>query len=1339
MEAKADPPPPTEITPQVAAAAPDATIAVATATTATATTGVGAADAAGVSIDAVSTPSENAADTGKPPERVPVFGDYLRVFTYATKWDFVIYVIAAIASLGAGVTMPLMNIIFGQLVGQFSSFFAENGSITIDDFHRLLNRQALYLTALFLVRWGLSSINQFCFRMIGIRLSSAVRRDYLRALFAQPIHVLDSIPAGAPATAITTTSNTLQMGISERLGTFLQFNATIWAALVIAFVWSWDLTLVTASLILYIVAVLSITLPLILKSQTATIQADAQATAVASEALEGIRLVMACGAQTRIISRYNEHIQDALKKSHKMAPITGAQLGLIFFGVFGAFGLAFWYGIKRFIDGAISNAGVVVVVLMSVMMILTSLERVSTPIIAVGKAVVAACEFFTVIDAPLPPAGTLRPEDINKDDVVFQDVTFEYPSRPGVRILDALNFRIRNGETTALVGPSGSGKSTIVGLIEGWYSLRAQHVIPKVTDQEKSEESAGKPVEHVEPKLSGSISVGGHNLEDLDIKWWRRQIGLVQQEPFLFNDTIFGNVVKGLIGTEWEDATDEDKKKLVEEACQEAYAHEFIIRLPDGYNSRVGDGGAKLSGGQKQRLAIARSIVKKPRIIILDEATSAIDTKSEKIVQAALDKITETRTTLVIAHRLSTIKKADHIIVLQRGKLAEEGTHQSLMDNPNGVYSGLVHAQSLKFAQDGEEDSEAPGDASGPDDAQSEQREKLHRTSTHASSIMPADPEAGQDPQSSPKARNMAFSFGEILYEQRRLWPWYVGTLIAAIACGAGTPIQAWLFAQVVNVFLLQGDDLRQQSTFWGLMWLALAGGVGLAYFFQTFFSMHLQFTVSTAYKLKYTTDMLYQKLSFFDQDDNSHGSLSSRISSDAKQLEEMLGINLAFFLSGIFTIIGCIVISLSFGWKLGLVAMFVTMPIMIGGGLFKFRNEVQFDKMNAQVFMESSQFATEAIGAIRTVSALSLEDSINRRYSELLEGHVQAARRKAQWMTTLFGFADSVSLGCQALIFWYGGGLLASGEYSLISYFVSFMAIIQGAESAGQVLAVAPSAAQATEAANRILNIRKTTQQHTLEHDGSIPDSDGGVQIELRKISFKYPTRDYRVFNGLSLTIEKGQYAAFVGPSGCGKTTIVSLLERFYDVDKGAILCNGVNIKDLGVYKYRENLSLVSQEPTLFRGTVRDNILFGIKDPSSISDEQIHQVCRDAFIHDFIMSLPEGYNTAVGTKGVSMSGGQKQRIAIARALIRNPKVLLLDEATSALDSESEKSVQAAFEKARHGRTMIAIAHRLSTIQNADVIFVFDQGKVIEKGSHSELLAKRGAYWDMCQSQALDQ
>ncbi|KAH8889555.1 P-loop containing nucleoside triphosphate hydrolase protein [Thozetella sp. PMI_491] len=1281
------------------------------------------------------------------PQREPSFKDYVRVFTYATKWDIVLMIAAGFASIGAGITMPLMNVVFGRLVGNFTAF----GAITAAQFEDTLKRQSLYMFALFIARFGLNYINKFCFRIIGIRMSAAIRLDYLRSLFSQTIHVLDSMPSGAAAATITSTANTLQIGISEKLGTFLEFNATIVAAIIVAFTYSWALTLVTGSVILFILLVLSILLPFIIKGHSNLTKAETKASSVATEAFSAIRMVTSCGAEIRTVKKYADWVRKARQAGQSTSPLMATQFGLVFFALYGAFSLCFWYGTKSFAEGRIDSVGTVVVVLMSVMLMVISLERTSTPLIAASKAMVAASEFFAVIDAPKPKVGTLKEPDVNSgSDIVFQDVQFAYPSRPSKKVLDGLNLVIEANKNTAIVGPSGSGKSTIVGLIEGWYTLHDQYIIAKTVEKDKnkakkkkkkgkdgatsddSDEDADAAAvlnsEDTGPRveLKGSITTCGHELTDIDMRWWRAQIGLVQQEPFLFNDSIFKNVAAGLTGTEWEGATEEKKRELVAEACKESFAVEFIERLPDGYDTQVGDSGTKLSGGQRQRLAIARSIISKPKILILDEATSAIDVRGERIVQAALEQASKGRTTITIAHRLSTIRNADKIVVLQQGKVVEQGTHNELLANEEGAYYGLVHAQKLSLG-DGEEQEPVYEEE---DIGAILEREKSAAKSETAAAKTGA----------SWKDKNLFTGFGKLLYEQRTRFPLYTIALIFAMGAAASVPLQAYLFAHVLVVFQEKDVNLQQfidDSQFWSKMWAVLAAGVGVSYFMVAAVSTNVEHFIASVYRQQYFESILYQKTAYFDQEDNSTGQLTARLSADPTSLKELLGINMCMLLVGVFSLIGALAISFAYGWKLALVALCVTVPLNLLAGYYRVRYEMQFDAMNNAVFSESSKFGAESIGAFRTVSALVLEGSICERYEKLLQGHVVMAYKKARWTTFIFAFSDSISLACQALIFYYGGRLLLSGEYDATSFFVTYMAVIQGAESAGQWLSFGPNAAQASAAANRILSVRGSRNTDEALSTETIPDTEGGVKIELEDVYFKYPTRDMSIFKGLNLTIEKGQFAALVGASGSGKTSVVSLLERFYDVAKGRILFNGKDITDVNVYEYRKLLSLVAQEPSLFSGTIRENILLGV-DPTQVTEEQLHQCCRDANIHDFIISLPDGYNTNIGSKGVSLSGGQKQRVSIARALIRDPRVLLLDEATSSLDSESEKLVQTAFERVSKGRTTVAVAHRLATIQKADIIYVLGEGKVLEKGNHAELLKLKGVYWHMCQNQALD-
>ncbi|CAK7205662.1 hypothetical protein SEUCBS139899_008441 [Sporothrix eucalyptigena] len=1353
---------------------------------------------------------------GTASERQPTFKDFIRVFSYAKKIDWLLMVAALLSSIGSGITLPLMNVVFGKLVGNFSSFPGDGSDSA--SFKNSLNKQSLYIFILFLARFILNYINKFAFRMISARMSAGIRLDYLRCLFGQTIHVLDSMPSGSAANTITTTANTLQLGISENLGTFIEFTACILASIIIAFTYSWLLTLVISSILLYITVLVSILLPHLVKAEANLASAETVANSIASESFGNIRMLMACGAEGKMAAKYSEWVQKARKYGQHMSPFLATMFGNVFFSLYGGFALAFWFGMRQFRSGHISNVGTVIVVVMSVITIVVSMERVATPLIAASKAMVAASEFFAVIDAPRPGPGRLTEPDVSAtEDIVFSRVHFAYPGRPHVKVLDNLNIRIAAGKVNAIVGPSGSGKSTIIGLVERWYSLQKdQFLIEKVIQKDKKEEAhkkeeekqrkqeekaakkknkkkssanseatvasenekIAKPSSSAGPsevaelprvELEGSVSTCGHSLDEINVKWWRSQIGLVQQEPFLFNDSIFNNVAFGLVGSVHETATAAEKQSLVEEACKEAFADEFINRLPDRYQTRVGESGAKLSGGQRQRIAIARSIVKKPKILILDEATSAIDVRSERIVQAALDKVSRNRTTITVAHRLSTIKSADKIIVLQKGQCVEEGTHESLLANENGVYHRLVTAQQLSLGDDSAAAKRTiairDDDVLGVMGGDMTRQAKRDNKALSDASDDPLDDAGDVAPPgdvntvgSAWQNKNFFGSFGRLLYEQRSGFPYYAALILFAMGAASASPLQAFLFAKLVTIFgelksLSDGftigltiDQVIHDGNFYALMFFVMAIGTGLAYFLLGFVSTYVEHFICAAYRDQYFVSIVQQRISFFDEEQNASGTLTNHVGGDPKQLRQLLGGNMSMAATSVFTIIGALIISFVFGWKLALLAFAVVVPLVLVSGFYRMRYEIAFESMNAAVFAESSKWAAESIDAFRTVTALTLEEVICKRYELLLAGHVNDAFKKARFTTLIFALSNSISLACQALVFWYGGHLILNGEYTATGFFVCYMAAIQGAESSGQGLSFLPNAAQVTSAANRILGIRETKSIDRVPLTEKIPDTDAeddarigdrGACIELRNVHFRYPTRNVPIFRGINLTIERGRFTAIVGASGSGKTSIIALLERFYDVEKGAIYCNGRDITEVNVHTYRKLLSLVAQEPALFQGTVRENVLLGVDDGTVTEDDMI-QACRDASIHDFIVSLPDGYNTDLGSRAVSLSGGQKQRLAIARALLRNPRVLLLDEATSSLDSDTEKMIQATFERIAQGRTTVAVAHRLSTIQKADVIYVLGDGEVLEKGNHSSLLKERGVYWSMCQSQALD-
>ena len=562
---------------------------------------------------------------------------------------------------------------------------------------------------------------------------------------------------------------------------------------VVAFVKSWLLTLVASASLPFILIAYGSLVPFFIKIHKVTETYQEEASALAFEMFSSIRIIIAFGAEDKLSKQHEVLLEKAAKNERRAAPFMGGMMSPSMLAMYGTFGLTFWFGIRQYTRGHIDNISVIIVVLFSVMMAVMSVGRIASPIIAVAKAATAATELFVTIDAPVPDLSGLKDPDVSADsNIRFENVAFSYPSRPNVQILDGMDLEFVAGKVTAIVGPSGSGKSTVVALLQRWYDLLgttanvsttdkpedstpAESIVEKGAKKTKKAGKSGKESEVEEVigpnTCTGAILIGGVDLRNIDLKWFRSQIGLVQQEPFLFNDTLFNNVVFGLCGTSLNDATKEEKMVMVEEACREAYAEEFINKLPLGYETMVGESGIKLSGGQRQRIAIARSIIKKPPILILDEATSAIDVRTERVVQEALDRVSKNRTTIVIAHRLSTIKRADKIIVLRKGKLVEQGSHEELLKDVDGVYYGLVNAQELTMEAEeevGEEIALKKTNTNGSVDS-----DKAHVREDH---ILTED--------SSYKQQGLLFSFGRLIVEQRHHWFLYTVAIISILCAG---------------------------------------------------------------------------------------------------------------------------------------------------------------------------------------------------------------------------------------------------------------------------------------------------------------------------------------------------------------------------------------------------------------------------------------------------------------------------------------------------------------------------------------------------------------------------
>ncbi|EEH33337.2 ATP-binding cassette sub-family B member 5 [Paracoccidioides lutzii Pb01] len=1194
-------------------------------------------------------------------------GQLFRVFTYADSTSWALYLVSFVSAVGAGAAMPLMTLVFGGFVTDTTNF--ATGLLSPEKFRSELNKFALWFIYLFVAKFGLTYIFTVASTIAGIRTTKALRVDFLERTLRQDINFFDSSNQGATAMHVTTNGNLVNQAIAEKLALTVQAMSTFFAGFIVSFVVQWKLTLIGICIVPVIVVALTVCLVIDAKQETNVLGFYAKASALAEEAFSSIRTVQAFWAQPRLSKLYNDFLQLAHLEGNKKSPNYGAMFSTEYFCIYSAYGLVFWQGIRFLSNGEIRNSGDIVTVLFAIIISATGLTQMAPHVIAFSKGASAASELFRTIDrnSKIDPLAEGWP-----------------PAKRAERRYRTQGYlRIPAGKTTALVGPSGCGKSTIIGLLERWYN-----------------------------PSSGTLTLDSCSVDQLNVRWLRTQIRLVQQEPVLFSGTVFENVCHGLVGTDIADLSESEKMKYVIEACKLSNAHEFIEGLPKGYHTEIGERASMLSGGQKQRIAIARSVISNPKVLLLDEATSALDPRAERAVQEAIDRVSENRTTIVIAHKLATIKDADNIAVMSSGKVVEQGTHKELIA-AGGAYARLVGAQDLGSKADDELESTIEGH----EPTEAGQGISLMRTTTTKSSIQPA-------------LTNGVGSGNSSIENKYSLLHWLV------------YPAQAVIFSRLITVFTLEGQSMVDRGNFFALMFFMVAIGILIAYFTLGWFSNRIAQVCTHRYRLEIFNTLLRQDMEFFDKSENAVGALASNLSTKPTQLQDLLGFNLPLMIIVLVNLVSSCILALIVGWKLALVTIFGGLPPLLICGYLRIRLEVKFESLTGDRFSKTAALASEAVSAIRTVSSLALETQILSRYQGSMNGIVKHSIRNVVWTMFWYSLAQSIDFLVMCLGFWYGGRLVSFRVYSLNQFFMVFVGVIFSGQAAAQFFSYTTSITNARIAGNYILWLRSLKPQIQAHEDTSDTDIDkkphGKGLVELENVEFCYPQRpDARVLCGINVTIQPNSFAAFVGASGCGKSTIIALLERFYDPSSGCIKFDQQDIAQLCPREYRRGVALVQQEPTLYQGSIRDNIAMGLE--TEATQEQIEEASRQSNAFTFISSLPDGFNTLCGSRGTQLSGGQRQRIAIARALIRSPKLLLLDEATSALDTESEKVVQEALEKASSGRTMVAVAHRLSTIKDASVIFVFGKGRVLESGTHAQLLAKKGIYYEMCLAQSLDQ
>lgn len=1313
------------------------------------------------------------------------------LFSFATFADKLLIIIGSIFAIVEGAGAPAMALVFGGMTNilvdtvkfgfaganetttttvtplqivptddlttiqqQAATAAATPQLITPEEFESELATYSLLYVFIGIFVYVSSLIQITCWQVACERQVHRIRKGFFKSVLKQELSWFDTNRSGELSSKFNDDIERVRDGLGEQFSSIIKYSSSFLSGFVVGFIVSWRLTLVILAAT-PLLALFSAYLGKMLATSTKREQEKyAVAGALAEEVLVAIRTVFALGGQRGEIESYKSKLNSSKKmaqlKYFKLSLVIGASMLVLY----STYGLALYVATILLSTNTLT-AGAAMTVIMSVMMGASALGNIIPPYQTITMASASASLIFDIIGlVPRIDASNDRGLKLSKvtANIKFENVTFSYPLRDSVPIIRNLNFELNQGQTVAICGKTGSGKSTIMNLLLRFYD----------------------PDE-------GCIYLDNCNLCDLNVAWLRSLAGIVEQEPALFDCSIFENISLG--------ATQESDKtyERIIEAAKLANAHEFIINLPDGYNTRCGDRGVQMSGGQKQRIAIARALLCDPKILLLDEATSALDSESEFIVQSALNRARQGRTTIIIAHRLSTIRDADLICVMDSGTIVEMGRHDELMANKRDYYN-LVTNQVFNDTEDETtannnfkngngsdlsltDDLDSGGEQQSLIQQQQQQQQSsknismyLERTgsTTKTSFDYTSHPEISSRISLSTKKHSTTLyesinrplkslvefqsgnddkvnlpSYIDIMRLLKPEMNWIIMGIIASILSGAMLPTFALFYAQIFDTFTKSGQELIESGTFWALMFVVLAVLMFITMFFRiVIMSFAIEQTMARV-RAECFTNILRQHVGWFDNIKNSPQRLTTRLASDVPQIKAVINARFTSFISGLATILAALLIAFYLGWQLAII-LTVALPVLLYVGYLQMRLS-RGDRAQYILRMENaSRLATEAIEHVKLIQAINQERYFFDKFSKELEKPKRDSLKSARRFGFVYGLSQSFIYFMYGGAFRWGAYLMARQLLDPITVFRIFFSIAFTAVAVGQWGGLGGDMSRTNYAIGLILKLLNTQSQIDNLSRGGIKPRLKGL-VTLQDVYFRYPTRpETPVLQGLRLTVKPGQTLALVGPSGNGKSTIASLLLRFYDPDKGVVRIDDYDIRCVNLNHLRMNIGLVSQEPCLFKTSIKENILYGL-DKSRYTMRDVVNAAKLANIDDFISSLPEGYNTQVGERGTQMSGGQKQRIAIARTMIRNPTVLILDEATSALDAESEALVNNALEMASKGKTCIKIAHRLSTVRDADQIAVIEKGQIVEIGTHDELMAigKKGHYFRLMQKQEI--
>jgi ATP-binding cassette subfamily B protein len=1175
---------------------------------------------------------------------------------------------------------------------------------------------AVVLVAIALLNFGVSRTRRYSGGKLGIEVQNDLRTDVFDALTQLDGQGQDNLETGQ---IVSRSSSDINM-VAQLLGQspMLAGNLLLFFGTLAAMLWlSPLLTVIGLAVGPGLLVVSTLARRKLFPATWDAQQKTGVLAGVANAAIVGVRVVKGFGQERQEIRKLEESAGELYASQMRSVRLTARYnptlAALPTLGQIGVLALGGYLALHHEISLGTFLAFSTYVEQM------TGPVRALTVLLTFGQQVRAsAVRVFEVVDSkPLivdkPGAPDLPHEAV---DISFEDVGFGYlPSRP---VLRGLTLGVAPGETLAVVGASGSGKSTVAMLLPRFYDPQ-----------------------------SGAIRIGGHDLRDVTTDSVRAAIGLVMEEAFLFSDSVRANIGYGR-----PDATDEQ----IRAAAQAAEAEAFIERLPQGYDTVVGEQGLTLSGGQRQRVALARALLTDPRILLLDDATSAIDAATEAEIHATLHRVKQGRTTLLIAHRRSTLHLADRIAVLDRGRLVDVGTadelearcplYRLLLSGPGDDAEGVDAGQlGLDESIDGTvvdgvtaalwERSALPEPGSVNALAVANRANHVPRGGggfgggRNMVGALPATPEllarvaalppATDTPQIAPEllhAEDPQFSLRRLL----RPFAWMLGLVLLLEAADA-------LASLLIPALIRTGVNGGIEGAAYRVIVTMSLFGLGLVVIDWAVESVQTMVQGRAGQRLLYLLRVRsythLQRLGLDYYENEMAGRIMTRMTTDIDALSSFLQTGVSTAVVSVMTFFGVAAALVIIDWRMA-IAVYAVMPVFIVTTLyFRSKSAKAYKEARDRISVVNADLQ-ENVAGMRVTQAFRREGVNRERFAGKADAYRNSRMRAQKYISTYFPFVQLLADLAAAVAITYGAQRITAGTLTtgaLIAYLLYVDMFFSPVQSLSQVF---DGYQQALVGLRRIRELMET-RTNTPDAQVAKPVSTLSGRIEFRGLRFGYSADAPEALTGVDTAIEPGTTVALVGETGAGKSTLVKLVARYYDPTAGSVQVDGVDLREYDIEAYRQRLGVVPQEAYLFPGTVRDSIAYGRPDSG---DAQVEAAARAVGAHEMIARLQGGYLHQVDERGRNLSAGQRQLLALARAYLVDPDILLLDEATASLDLASEAAVTRAMDELSRARTTIVVAHRLTTAARADRILVMADGRIVEDGAHDDLLAAKGTY-----------